>query len=70
MAKSNAEIAAEIRRGGNIPGGYVFDPSKAADEQLRAKTADEKRADTEADKMAAEIANEAAQPVSGGPNVG
>lgn len=71
MAKSNAQIAAEVRRGGNLPGDMIFDPRKPADEQVRAKTADEKKADTEAEKAAAKLANdiEAAQAVSGGVNV-
>src|SRR5690348_14294919 len=71
MAKSNAQIAAEVRRGGNLPGGMIFDPSKPADEQVRAKTAEEKKADTDAERAAAKLANdiEAAQPVSGGVNV-
>lgn len=71
MAKSNAEIAAEVRAGGNLPGDKVFDPRKPADEQVRAKTAAELKADDEATKEAAALENkvEAAQPVSGGVNV-
>ena len=66
---ANKDIAADVRVGGNLPGGKVFDPTKPADEMVRDKTADEKRVDTEADKVAAELANEAAQPRSGGVNV-
>ena len=71
MPKSNAQIAADVRRGGNLPGDMIFDPRKPADEQVRAKTAEEKRADNEATKAADKLANEieSAQPVSGGVNV-
>ena len=71
MAKSNAEIAAEVRAGGNLPGDKVFDPRKPADEQVRAKTAAEMKADDEATKEAAALENKIAadQPVSGGVNV-
>ena len=69
MAKSNAEIAAEVRAGGNLPGDMVFDPR--AENMVRAKTAAEKALDTEAEREAKRIANkvEAEQPVSGGVNV-
>jgi len=69
MPTSNSQIAADVRAGGNLPGDMIFDPSKPADEQVRAKTAEEKRLDTEAAKVAEELANEAAQPRSGGRNV-
>jgi acyl-CoA reductase-like NAD-dependent aldehyde dehydrogenase len=57
MAKSNAEIAADVRAGGNMPGDMIFDPRKPADEQVRAKTADEKKADVDAAKAEAKRAN-------------
>lgn len=71
MPKSNADIAAEVRAGGNLPGDMIFDPSKPDDEQVRSKTAEEKRADNDALKAADKLANaiEAAQPVSGGVDV-
>jgi hypothetical protein len=71
MPSSNAEIAAEVRAGGNLPGGKVFDPRKPADEQVRAMTAAETKEQDEADKEAAKLENkiEAAQPVSGTTNV-
>jgi hypothetical protein len=71
MAKSNADIAAEVRAGGNMPGDKVFDPRAADGEQVRDKTAAEKKADNEAEKAALALENkiEAAQPVSGGTNV-
>jgi len=68
-SNSNAQIAAQVRSGGNLPGDMVFDPNQSADEMVRPKTAEEKRLDTEAATVAAELANEAAQPKSGGANV-
>ena len=65
MAKSNAQIAAEVRRGGNIPGGHVFDPSKPEDEQIRKMTAAEEKALTQGEPIDADDN----QPVSGGTNV-
>lgn len=69
MAKTNEEIAAEVRMGGNLPGGYVFNVKETP--MVRKKTAAEEREDTEAEKAAAKLENkiEAAQPVSGGVNV-
>ena len=66
---TNEEIAAQVRAGGNLPGGYVFDPR--AETMVRKMTAAEEKAQNEADKAAAKLANaiEAAQPVSGGVNV-
>jgi hypothetical protein len=71
MAKSKAEIAAEVRAGGNLPGGMVFDPRASADEQVRSMTTAETREQDEAEKAAAKLENkiEVSQPVSGGPNV-
>jgi hypothetical protein len=72
MAKSNEQIAAEVRAGGNLPGDMVFDPTKSGDEQVRSKTAAEKRADEEATREAVKLENkiEAAQPVSGTTSAG
>ena len=66
---TNEEIAATVRVGGNLPGGYVFDPN--ADPMVRKKTAAEEKADTDAEKAAAKLENKIAaeQPVSGGVNV-
>lgn len=71
MAKSNAEIAAEVRAGGNLPGDMVFDPRAEAGKQVRAKTAAELKVDTDAEKEAAKLENkvEIEQPVSGGVHV-
>jgi hypothetical protein len=68
MTKSNAEIAKEIRTGGNIPPGHVFNPSKPEGEQLRKMTAAEEKALAEGEPIAVDA--DADQPVSGGPNVG
>ena len=54
MPKSNSQIAAEVRAGGNLPGDMVFDPTKPADEQVRAKTAAEKAVDTD-DKFMSDL---------------
>lgn len=71
MPKSNAEIAAEVRAGGNLPGDMVFDPRAEHGKQVRAKTAAELKEDSEAEKAAAALENkvEAEQPVSGGVHV-
>ena len=71
MAKSNSDIAAEVRAGGNLPGDMIFDPTKPADEMVRGKTAAEKAADTDEAKAAAKLENEieANLPRSGGVNV-
>lgn len=69
MPKSNKDIAAEVRAGGNLPGDMIFDPTKPADEMVRNKTAEEKRTDAELAAAAEETANEANAPRSGGANV-
>ena len=67
MAKSNADIAKEIRAGGNIPGGYAFNPSQPEGEQLRKLTAAEEQALADGEPIDAD--DDADQPVSGGANV-
>lgn len=65
MAKSNADIAKDVRTGGNLPGGYAFNPSKPDGEQVRKLTAEEEQALAQG----ASLPDDDAQPSSGGPNV-
>jgi hypothetical protein len=60
MAKSNAEIAAEVRAGGNMPGGKVFDPRASTEEQVRPLTSAESKEIEDADKAAAKLENKVA----------
>ena len=50
---TNEEIAAQVRAGGNLPGGYVYD---AAKDEVRKMTAEEARVSEDAIKAEANAA--------------